>query len=721
MVKAGVILVSQSWAKSMQLMLRSLVQLFACIYCAGCWAQSATLYRDSWGVPHIYSETEAAGMYALGYAQAEDRLEDIYLAIRTATGRMAEVKGKSMLQQDYLMRLAHNDSLHQPYLEKVAPAALRSNLEAFVGGIQAYIDQHPTEAAEVAIKLETWHPLAVGRAMILRWPIGTIMDDFKNGGERQQPAMGSNQWSVSSKRTADGSTMLMSDPHLTWEGLAVLYEARFHGGDLHMNGYFLIGSPMMGIGHNQKVGWALTTGGPDTSDVYKMKFRLAPQPQYLYDDQWKEVKLESFTIPVKDGTPVVRPAFYTHLGPVIAEPDLKSGTAFVGASPYFDQTGLYEQFYNMAKAENIEDFNRCLAAHQYNEQNVMSADCSGNICYIRNGATPIRPDGYDWSRPVDGTSSKTAWKGIHPQSDLVQIINPPQCYMQNCNISPANMMLGSTMLPDKYPKYIYNVSWDHNNPRGKRTVELLQADDSVTLEEAKSYTMDVYDRIAKLWQDELKQAAQQARTELSANPELMAAVQAILAWDGYYTPEATASVLFKFWRLKCGEKIDLTPLSTEKALDSQSRVQLISLLKETVDELKAKYGRWDVPWGEVHVVGRGGKYFPVGGADFSSGNKDVNFSETLLDVRGNEDPNQPGRYIANNGSMAMILMHFKDGQIQSYTCTPWGQSAHPDSPHFMDQGEKLYSKRQLKPTWWQRADLNPHIEAEKTLTYRPLN
>jgi acyl-homoserine-lactone acylase len=490
---------------------------------------------------------------------------------------------------------------------------------------------------------------------------------------------------------------------------------------LHMNGYFLIGSPMMGIGHNQKVGWALTTGGPDTSDVYKMKFRLAPQPQYLYDDQWKEVKLESFTIPVKDGTPVVRPAFYTHLGPVIAEPDLKSGTAFVGASPYFDQTGLYEQFYNMAKAENIEDFNRCLAAHQYNEQNVMSADCSGNICYIRNGATPIRPDGYDWSRPVDGTSSKTAWKGIHPQSDLVQIINPPQCYMQNCNISPANMMLGSTMLPDKYPKYIYNVSWDHNNPRGKRTVELLQADDSVTLEEAKIYTMDVYDRIAKLWQDELKQAAQQARTELSANPELMAAVQSILAWDGYYTPEATASVLFKFWRLKCGEKIDLTPLSTEKALDSQSRVQVISLLKETVDELKAKYGRWDVPWGEVHVVGRGGKYFPVGGADFSSGNKDVNFSETLLDVRGNEDPNQPGRYIANNGSMAMILMHFKDGQIQSYTCTPWGQSAHPDSPHFMDQGEKLYSKRQLKPTWWQRADLNPHIEAEKTLTYRPLN
>jgi len=42
----------------------------------------ATLYRDTWGVPHVYADTEAAGYYALGYAQAEDRLADIYLAIR---------------------------------------------------------------------------------------------------------------------------------------------------------------------------------------------------------------------------------------------------------------------------------------------------------------------------------------------------------------------------------------------------------------------------------------------------------------------------------------------------------------------------------------------------------------------------------------------------------------------------------------------------------------
>ncbi|MFN7626460.1 MAG: penicillin acylase family protein, partial [Pirellula sp.] len=206
------------------------------------YAGEPILNRDTWGVPHVVAKSEEDGMFALGYAQAEDRLEDIYLAIRTGVGRMAEIQGQDLLQQDYMMRLTHNDTLHPEYL-KTAPEQLRKNLIAFTAGIQKYIDEHPGEASDVAIPVEPWHPLAVARAMILRWPLGTIMGDLGNAPERVKPAMGSNQWAISPKRSADGSAILLSDPHLTWEGLAVLYEARFHGGDLHMNGYYLIGSP----------------------------------------------------------------------------------------------------------------------------------------------------------------------------------------------------------------------------------------------------------------------------------------------------------------------------------------------------------------------------------------------------------------------------------------------------------------------------------------------
>jgi acyl-homoserine lactone acylase PvdQ len=133
---------------------RSILSLaFSALFAASADAETATLYRDSWGVPHAYAISESPGFYALGYAQAEDRLEDIYLGIRTAIGRLSEVKGKEFIDQDYLMLLTGNHRLHQTYLANRAPQQVRKNLEAFAAGINAYIKEHPSEASDVAIKV----------------------------------------------------------------------------------------------------------------------------------------------------------------------------------------------------------------------------------------------------------------------------------------------------------------------------------------------------------------------------------------------------------------------------------------------------------------------------------------------------------------------------------------------------------------------------------------
>ena len=66
--------------------------------------------------------------------------------------------------------------------------------------------------------------------------------------------------------------------------------------------------------------------------------------------------------------------------------------------------------------------------------------------------------------------------------------------------------------------------------------------------------------------------------------------------------------------------------------------------------------------------------------------------------------------------MAMILMFFHPDGIVSYTCTPWEQSAHPESRHFMDQGERLYSRREMKPTWWNKSELLPNVESTRQLS-----
>jgi len=691
-----------------------LCALTACLSSAIAAEHSVTVYRDTWGVPHIYADTPAAGAYGLGYAQAEDRLDDIYIAVRTGMGSLSEVFGKKFVDHDYLMRMWRNTDLAKESWETL-PAHLKDIAENFTAGVQAYIEEHPDEVPEFALELEPWMIQTIGRAMILRWPLGTVKDDLKQKGGRPAPPQRSNEWAISPERSADNIPILLSDPHLTWEGLAVMYEARVHAGNLNMNGYFLIGSPIMGIGHNEHVGWALTTGGPDTADVYKMKVRMNPQFEYLYDGEWKTAETKLITIPVNGSDPVTRPVVYTHLGPVVAPPDMKTGTAFVGATLYEKQNSMFEQGHLMATSKTVKEFYDAIGMGQFNPQNIMFADIHGDIGYVRSGATPIRPEGYDWSRPVPGDTSKTAWQGVHPVDDLVHIINPPQGFMQNCNISPENMMPNSPFTPDKYRDYIFNVSWDTDNPRGMRTRQLLDADDSVTREEAIAYTMDVKDYFAERWQAELKKAVDSVGKREMSDQEFAKAVNAILSWDGLFTAEATSTALYKFWRLKCGKEINLKPMAEGGSLSKKAQRQMLELLKSTMEEMNSQYGHWEIAWGEIHKVGREGQYFPCGGADFRSGDKEANFSETLFDVRSTEIPVQPGKYVANNGSMAMILMFFHKDGIESLTCTPWGQSGDAESKHFMDQGEKLYSKREMKPTWWKKEELMKNLESTKEL------
>src|SRR5262245_20365301 len=52
-----------------------------------------TIYRDEYGIPHIYAPTHEAGLYASGWAQAEDRLEEILKNYLRGTGEMAAAFG----------------------------------------------------------------------------------------------------------------------------------------------------------------------------------------------------------------------------------------------------------------------------------------------------------------------------------------------------------------------------------------------------------------------------------------------------------------------------------------------------------------------------------------------------------------------------------------------------------------------------------------------------
>jgi len=677
-------------------------------------AGTATLYRDTWGVPHIFADTLADGAYALGYAQAEDRLEDLYKNIRTATGTMAEAFGDEgeILEIDYAMRLIRNAERCQEYWDK-APAHLRLIADRFMEGVKAYVAEHPEKNPPFATELHGWQCAAIGRVMILQWPLGAIQDDLHN--KKEAPPFGSNAYAVAPSRSAEGCPILMTDPHLTWEGLAVFYEARMHVREADLCGYFLVGSPLPALGHNAYVSWACTTGGPDTSDVYMVKLNPQNVFQYEYEGAWKTFDAAAITINVKDKGPVVKPALYSVYGPLVEEPDEAKGIGYCGASPYIDQMGVFDQMNNMILAKNCDEFYAALGMNQLMEQNILFADRDGNIQYVRNGCTPIRPDGVNPAAPIPGGTDHTRWRGFHDIRDLVQIKNPPQGYFQNCNCSPAVMMKDSPMTADKYKPYIFNVSWDKQSPRGARLLELLDADDSITREEAIAYTLDVYDILAKPWQAALAAASTGGGAARMIEPEIAQTVKAILEWDGRYVKDCTICTVVKFWRLKCEKDIDIVAVADGRPTSESDQAVMMDRLAETLADLKNKYGSAEVKWGDIHRIGRGGKYFPCDAGDFGGGKDKRNLTETVFDVAMREEEKGSGRYVAYNGSGSLMISFLHKDGIESYSLVAWGQSGDPNSPHYVDQSEKLYSPRKMKPTWFKKEELFKNVESEKTL------
>src|SRR5262249_56807796 len=96
---------------------------------------ATTLYRDDYGIPHIYAPTLEAAAYAMGYAQAEDRLEELLKNYRRAAGTMAEVFGPRFYEDDLAQRLWRHAEISRTRYPLVSPE-LRGVLQAAVEGVR---------------------------------------------------------------------------------------------------------------------------------------------------------------------------------------------------------------------------------------------------------------------------------------------------------------------------------------------------------------------------------------------------------------------------------------------------------------------------------------------------------------------------------------------------------------------------------------------------------
>ena len=145
--------------------------------------------RDSYGVPHVYSNTAAGLFYGYGYAAAQDRLYQLEISKRTALGRAAEIYGPDYLNFDKVTRRDGYTIREIEAQIEALPEEYQEMLQAFADGINQYIaeaaadaSKMPKEFTDQGFSPTEWTPAEVIAPFI--YTIGfQFMDGFAYGSE----------------------------------------------------------------------------------------------------------------------------------------------------------------------------------------------------------------------------------------------------------------------------------------------------------------------------------------------------------------------------------------------------------------------------------------------------------------------------------------------------------------------------------------------------------
>lgn len=675
---------------------------------------NVSILRDTWGVPHIFGKTDADAAFGLAYAHSEDDFLTIQQTLVAARGLLASVYGKDSAANDYMVGLLRIwDQVNAHYETQLAPDT-RAVLEAYAAGLNYYASKHPKEVLTPELFPVTGKDIAA--ASVEKSPLffdldktlSALFSDTNQIELSPKPAIkpvsfgwfdtgfGSNTFAIGPSRTSDGSTFLAVNSHQPWEGPVTWYEAHVHS----EQGWDTVGAlfpatPAIVHGHNRDLGWAFTVNYADLTDIYVLELNPQNQNQYRFDGQWRELEVRSLPIKVRllgrFTWTVKQETLWSVYGPVVRRPQGTFALHYAG----YGRVDIFQQLYRMNKATNFKEWQEAMRSGGLPTFNVGYADKDGNIYYLFNAMLPIRKEGYDWSKYLPGDTSDTLWTQYLPFDKLPQVLNPPSGFIQNANSSPFETTIGEgNPDPAKYSPTFGIQSFMTN--RAYRALEQFGVDPSITWDEFVAYKFDqtysTRSDVGKL-QEMLRSAPD------PSNPDVLAALNLVRNWDLRTNGESKAAALMEYtlYDLQANKQpIKLGALT-------QSKVELPALMDSftrTVKFLKDKFGKYELPWSDANRLMRGTVNLGLGGGP-----------DVLNAVYGKIQPD--GRLKGYQGDSYVMLVRWdKEGKVQAFSIHQYGSNTmHADSPHYADQSP-LFVQRQLKPVWYDEAEIRAHLERE---------
>ncbi|MEZ6068707.1 MAG: penicillin acylase family protein [Pirellulales bacterium] len=533
--------------------------------------------RDDHGVPHIQAGDWRDALYGLGYLHAQDRPTQMLFARAVASGRGAELIADQpeLVETDRFFR---HRGLHlnlEREVDNIGDAAFgdlttycegvndslaqqRRSLPMWATGFQR--DPWNQQAVLMIGNLLSFGGLAVGQQQnerILLDLLHTRVDDarmrelfsphldgadlallrqVKISRQLSDDALevladlprlaGSNAWVVAPQRSATGSALLASDPHLEINRLpAIWYEVVLQWGDEYLMGASLPGTPMVAVGRTRDLSWGVTYLKGDTSDYFIEDCRQRNgRWQYRRQDGWHDFRVRTEVI-ARKGQPAETVLVYENdEGTLDANPDETGEGLYLSIKWIGTMEGVGRSVTTWLDLPFYHDTLEAMDLVRECPQPTLVwlfADRQGNIGRQVNGWFPRRSDPKGGLLPVPAWDDANHWRGRLPSDVLPRVYNPPEGFIAsaNENINPPD---GPALTTLPVPDY-----------RKRRIVERLAALPQSTIDDMQRLQYDVI--------------SVQARDLLAIFlPQLPdgKVKRRLAAWDCNYAPESTEATLF---------------------------------------------------------------------------------------------------------------------------------------------------------------------------------
>ena len=450
--------------------LKSTIPVWEGMLASGGIAASVDISRNPHGVPAIRASSAGDLMFAIGFVHAQDRLFQMDLQRRAASGRLAEVLGERALDQDIWQQYTQAGAGIERSLRALRPN-LRRLLEHYCRGVNFFLASQslPPEFHILRYVPEKWQlrdvvaamkylegelsysggelnharllaSLAPGRvrrspvaprpgwdgrfawARLLAAPVMASRLAAELEAERLDAPGGA--WAVAGSRTWSGAPCLANDFSSPPRLPSLFYQLAGKCPALEISGNTLPGVPFIFSGRNWQLGWGVIPARSDSLDYFVLERHPENESLYRCDGQWLPLEYQGKMIRCRGRRDVVLKLAFSRFGPVIEA----GGGLLAVRSLVQHRSQALEALLGMNMARNQKEFALALRRLTAPALRVVFADRKGNIGACQAGLAPVRGKG-DGQVPLRTSQLSDLWQGFAESSGEEFVANPAKGWL----------------------------------------------------------------------------------------------------------------------------------------------------------------------------------------------------------------------------------------------------------------------------------------------------